>query len=384
MPERVTFEKVKSNGSVVKKQVPVFQDGDWKEWLEWLLKLSEYFVFMGYSHSEQDQLDFVEDVQVLLQDEDLLMFNDFVADDLLTNGNVAIQALRQLTTVHCPPGTRALIMDELTQMKKPRTMSVRMYARNFRKLLRMITFVEENEPVPEADLVRMFKSGMPIEWQLELNRHARTWSLNSMETQFEAIERNAKEAELLRGNRPAQRKHNEQQETSKKSADGKRPGSNHPSSGEKAAHRNNTKQCTYCDKKGHLDTECFRNPKSPAYKPRGAQGGQRGGNAFAAMQEQVAQMAAMMEAMKKRHEEELNAMRFYHGEEMSAFVVEDASLVAEQAPMHTQRSVTADRPASDPVMETEVLIGSHRFRALIDTGCSSSAIEQSVVNKKSN
>ncbi|ETP14883.1 hypothetical protein F441_10211, partial [Phytophthora nicotianae CJ01A1] len=72
MSEQVTFEKVKSNGSVVKKQVPVFRNGDWKEWLKWLLPLSEYFVFMGYTHSDEDQLDFVEDVQVLLQDDDLL------------------------------------------------------------------------------------------------------------------------------------------------------------------------------------------------------------------------------------------------------------------------------------------------------------------------
>ncbi|KAG3134794.1 hypothetical protein PI126_g18546 [Phytophthora idaei] len=49
MPEQVTFAKVYSNGSVVKKQVPVFRDDDWKEWLEWLLWLSENFVFMGYS-----------------------------------------------------------------------------------------------------------------------------------------------------------------------------------------------------------------------------------------------------------------------------------------------------------------------------------------------
>ncbi|KAE9036994.1 hypothetical protein PR001_g8574 [Phytophthora rubi] len=190
MPEQVTFEKVKSNGSEVKMQVPVLRDGDWKEWLEWLLRLSEYFMFMGYSQNDADQLDFVEDVQVLLHDDDLLLFNETVAEEQYVSNNVAIQALRRLTAVHCPPGTRALIMDQLTQTKKTRTMTVREYARNFRKLLRMIPFVKENEPVPEADLVRMFKSAMPVDWQLQLNRHARTWDLTSMEAQFEAIERN--------------------------------------------------------------------------------------------------------------------------------------------------------------------------------------------------
>ncbi|KAG3117845.1 hypothetical protein PI124_g4255 [Phytophthora idaei] len=121
MPEQVTFAKVYSNGSVVKKQVPVFRDDDWKEWLEWLLWLSENFVFMG---------------------------------------NVALQALRRLTAAF---GARALIMDELMQMKKTRAMIVH--------------------------------------WQLELNRHARTWDLARMVTQFEAIDRHKMEAELLRGGR---------------------------------------------------------------------------------------------------------------------------------------------------------------------------------------
>ncbi|KAE9019769.1 hypothetical protein PF011_g5690 [Phytophthora fragariae] len=166
MPEQVTFEKVKSNGSEVKMQVPVLRDGDWKEWLEWLLRLSEYFMFMGYSQNDADQLDFVEDVQVLLHDDDLLLFNETVAEEQYVSNNVAIQALRRLTAVHCPPGTRALIMDQLIQTKKTRTMTV------------------------QADLVRMFKSAMPVDWQLQLNRHARTWDLTSMEAQFEAIERN--------------------------------------------------------------------------------------------------------------------------------------------------------------------------------------------------
>ncbi|EEY59765.1 uncharacterized protein PITG_22359, partial [Phytophthora infestans T30-4] len=76
MPEQVVFEKVKSNGSVVRKQVPVFRD--------------VYFVFMGYGHSEEDQPGFVEDIQMLLRDDDLLMFNEIVAEEQLTDNNVAL------------------------------------------------------------------------------------------------------------------------------------------------------------------------------------------------------------------------------------------------------------------------------------------------------
>ncbi|ETP14887.1 hypothetical protein F441_10210 [Phytophthora nicotianae CJ01A1] len=191
-------------------------------------------------------------------------------------------------------------MDELVQAKKTRTMTVREYARNFRKLLRMISFVEENDPVPEADLTRMSKTGMPNDWQLELNRHARTWDLASMEAKFEAIERNEKEAEVLRSGRSMQRRQGEQQGKPTKTSERHHQGSQQPDRSGKKTARSKPKQCTYCNKKGHLDTEYFRNPNSPSYKPRGDHAGHQSRNTFAVMQEQVTQMAAMMEAMKKK------------------------------------------------------------------------------------
>ncbi|KAL3664806.1 hypothetical protein V7S43_009986 [Phytophthora oleae] len=163
MPEQVTFEKVKMQHQRPEEASPRV---DSKKWLEWLLRLSEYFAFMGYSQSDDDQLDFVEDIQVLLlHDDDLMMFNDIVGEEQMMTTKVAIHALRRLIVVHCPPRTRALIMAQLVLMKKLRTRSVREYARNFRKLLRMIQFLEENEPVLEADVVCMFKNGMPVDWQ---------------------------------------------------------------------------------------------------------------------------------------------------------------------------------------------------------------------------
>ncbi|ETP14886.1 hypothetical protein F441_10209 [Phytophthora nicotianae CJ01A1] len=72
---------------------------------------------------------------------------------------------------------------------------------------------------------------------------------------------------------------------------------------------------------------------------------------------------------------------------MSVFAVESTPLpspraeVDTQAPLQARRPVPATSVRSEPMMETEVLIGAHRFRALIDTGCSSSAIEETVVNR---
>ncbi|OWY92288.1 hypothetical protein PHMEG_00038773 [Phytophthora megakarya] len=193
MEETVIFEKVKTNGSTIKKRVPVFRDGTWKDWLEWLLRLSEYYVFMGYQNTEEDQFAFVEDLQVLLFDDDLLMFNDVVVEEQLEHVDVAIHSLRRLTMVHCPPGTRTLIIDELTDLRKT--------ARAFRKLNRYLTFIDENEAIPEADCVRMYKSGMPIEWQIEVSRLSRSWDFAGLEQQFELIERVENEAEALRNRR---------------------------------------------------------------------------------------------------------------------------------------------------------------------------------------
>ncbi|KAG3063043.1 hypothetical protein PI125_g24412, partial [Phytophthora idaei] len=41
MTDEITFTKTKANGTVVKKKVPVFRDGDWKAWLIWVLNLQE-------------------------------------------------------------------------------------------------------------------------------------------------------------------------------------------------------------------------------------------------------------------------------------------------------------------------------------------------------
>ncbi|KAF4135969.1 hypothetical protein GN958_ATG12353 [Phytophthora infestans] len=107
-----------------------------------------------------------------------------------------------------------------------------------------------------------------------------------METHFEAIERNKKEAELLRGCRPAQRRQ-KHHDKPKKPAGGHRQGPQPPVRSYRNSTRPNMKQCTFCSKNVHLGTECYRNPKSASYKPRGGHAGQQGGNALAAMKDQV-------------------------------------------------------------------------------------------------
>ncbi|KAE8889376.1 hypothetical protein PF010_g11238 [Phytophthora fragariae] len=167
MTDDITFTKTKANGTVVKKKVPVFRDGDWKAWLVWVLNLQEFQAFMGYTLEQGDQWALAEDIQVLLFEEDLRFFNDIFREEAEFRPNITVIALRQLTARHCPPETRGVLMDELMQVRKKKGTSVREYSREFRTLLRMIPFLEhgENEAVPEADVVRMYKNGMPVDWQ---------------------------------------------------------------------------------------------------------------------------------------------------------------------------------------------------------------------------
>ncbi|KAE9125686.1 hypothetical protein PF005_g5857 [Phytophthora fragariae] len=112
---------------------------------------------------------------------------------------------------------------------------------------------------------------------------------------------------------------------------------------------NNGKYCKFCKRNNHSDAECFRNPESLAYRPRrpnnrgsGTNSSHNnGGNdrAFAAMQEQVAEMAAMLQELKRRQEEELNSLRFYRQDELSVMI--DDELVDEQPPVDERAETLA-------------------------------------------
>ncbi|OWY96310.1 hypothetical protein PHMEG_00033451, partial [Phytophthora megakarya] len=365
MVEEITFSKTKLNGTTVKKQVPVFRQGTWKEWLQWLLRLQEYSAFMRYTHEHDDQLAFVEDIQLLLFDEDLHFFNDFVREEVQLRPDVAVAGLRHLTARHCPAGTRGMLMDELTQLKKVRSNTVRQYSSEFRMLLRMIPFLEhgENEPVVEADAVRMYRFGMPIDWQVEINRIARIWDLASIETQFELIERNEHDEAILRGNR-SRRSDPKKQRGNERNEKPARQQQQHPQAAPRNQGNGNrggssgSRYCSFCKKDNHNDDHCFRNPKSPAYRPRNG-GSQRGDgpNAMAAMQEQLADMAAMVTSMKKRQDEEYAAMRFYEDRDVNTMAA-------------------MSEKTNDPRMEVQISVGTVKVTALLDTGCTRSAIDR--------
>ncbi|DBA01908.1 TPA: hypothetical protein N0F65_005097, partial [Lagenidium giganteum] len=65
----------------------------------------------GYGQSDTEQQAFAEDIQLLLFSEDLQMFNDIVYEHNAPSPNRVVVALRVLTSIHYPLGTRGLIVD---------------------------------------------------------------------------------------------------------------------------------------------------------------------------------------------------------------------------------------------------------------------------------
>ncbi|EEY60994.1 uncharacterized protein PITG_01238 [Phytophthora infestans T30-4] len=259
---------------------------------------------MYTADDEEDQRSFIGDLQILLFDEDLQQLNDTVVEESLLRPDVALVALQRLTKVHCPDGARGVIIDEMTTLKKTRNISVREYTRSFQKLERMLQYITDNEAVPTSDVICMYKSGIPVDWQIEVNRLSRSWDYRELIHQLELIDRNEQEEERLRSGGRGQRQRTGQgaQQPRKGRNGGQAPRqneSNFRSRGkprQQQGDRGNDKHCKFCKRNNHSDNECLCNPESPR-RPNNqtvnnrTDGRSRGNDqSFAAMQEQIAEM----------------------------------------------------------------------------------------------
>lgn len=91
---------------------------------------------------------------------------------------------------------------------------------------------------------------------------------------------------------------------------------------------------------------------------------------MAAMEEKLSEMAAMMLSIKKRQDEEFAAMKFYSA------APSDSLAVMTESDVHAR-----EQPPTDPCMEVTVKIGDTQVRGLLDTGCTTSAMDRQTVDK---
>ncbi|POM69307.1 Retrotransposon Polyprotein [Phytophthora palmivora] len=82
--------------------------------------------------------------------------------------------------------------------------------------------------------------------------------------------------------------------------------------------------------------------------------------------------------MKRRHEEELNALRFYRHDDLADEQLPGDENAEALAPLLQQR--VAPPAGQKPCLETKVLIGDQTFRALFDSDCTRSAIDRRIAS----
>lgn len=310
--EEVTFFKTRSNGAKTKRVIPMFRFGGWKEWLTFVRDHRDLEEFMDYDKNDpEDQLVFAEDIRSLLTGDDLHRFNALY--EQWSEANMSIrralyQAIVDLTEYFCPGGTREILLDEIRQLKKDRNMTVIQYAQQCRELIGLVRYLShsENAAVSVTDELTMFKCGIPPQWQLEANCYIRSWSsVKEMENRFTPIERNSIEYEQFsKGKRDGKHHHADYEERK-----GCHPKSNQTHSSPRAKHNGQRStggkaECQYCRAhnfifKNHTDDKCFKNPSSSSYKPARKSSGS--GGDMAALQTQVAEIAAILAIKKQQH-----------------------------------------------------------------------------------
>jgi hypothetical protein len=222
---------------------------------------------MGYTPNALDQEDFIEDVQLLLEGEDLRVFNEIAMDPEIPRAAAVVAALRTLTAYHCPPGTRQIILDELRNTRKRMDMTLRQFSIKFRESLRMISLLQHGEdaPVSVPDVVRLYTDAMPVLWQEKFNDVPRVWTtLEEAEALFEHIERREQRTKTTRESR--KRHDGSDSRPQKGSPRGQRNGKDARKTEGSAKH------CGYCKDRGykhdnHNNNDCFKNPESPKYRP---------------------------------------------------------------------------------------------------------------------
>jgi hypothetical protein len=133
-----TKVKFKSTGKFQgAREVAVFKGGGWKAWLEFLREFDQLYDFLGLKDSAEGTQ---EVLSQLIFDSDLSEFQASVAGAMgqgATLVQAILEAIRQLTAKHCPPGTRQELHEEVKRLRKKKGQTVEEHVSLFRHLLKL-------------------------------------------------------------------------------------------------------------------------------------------------------------------------------------------------------------------------------------------------------
>ncbi|OWZ13661.1 hypothetical protein PHMEG_00012977 [Phytophthora megakarya] len=213
----------------------------------------------------------VEIISQLLTDSDLDLFNDrWSGEPIMLH---ITDAMHSVGRRYCPVGTREALHEEGKNLRKTRHMTVEESDAQFQHLKRLECFLppRDGASLTGEDLCHHSSAGIPRAWQLSVvSQHARWRDFVILKVHYIQIERVeqqvTKETNGKGTAKPNQNLHLDGRKGKKKQNKGGQQGE------EKRRKLNPQEGCKFCRAKGNVwnnrgDGACFRNTKSPSYRP---------------------------------------------------------------------------------------------------------------------
>ncbi|KAE8988479.1 hypothetical protein PR001_g22029, partial [Phytophthora rubi] len=173
---------------VVTKKIPKFIDGGPKDFLEWVYHFNQLATLKSWNVEDK----FLNTTILLEGDLHEAFVDASLTDDDTRMDEEFTRALRKASIVVLPADYSEKIQEELWEIKKARSESLTEYSKRFRALVRMentLARLNENSPMCEDALCRLYKRGLPYEWQNKYDASGQVYStVAALVPFFERIE----------------------------------------------------------------------------------------------------------------------------------------------------------------------------------------------------
>ncbi|RHY05272.1 hypothetical protein DYB36_012116, partial [Aphanomyces astaci] len=349
----------------------MFTGSGWEAWLEFGLNLFDYTRWMQYQFNDESAMEALhDDIQLLLHGHHLDKYLSSTTNHP-NNRNLPYTQQIQLgiaflTELHCPIGTREILLERLRRLRKRGNQRVAEYSVEFNRWLRKLSILQasEKEQLSTNDQLQIYKSAMPTNFQIEFRKKygVRVFeSIEDAEAAFTTIENDFSFIRGLENVKPNAAPFKPDKTKTKFKEDRKTTTSPYDKQAKRSA-----KTCGFCESKNykadnHSSADCGRhdNPKNadreefdtPATKKKFRVGKGR-------------DVAAMMAEIELSHDDS--------DDDVCAMATDGGDV---GAPADQHRITMEVRVA---------LISEHRHQAvvgLLDTGSTTSTIQQDYVDQ---
>uniref|UniRef100_H3HA67 Reverse transcriptase domain-containing protein n=1 Tax=Phytophthora ramorum TaxID=164328 RepID=H3HA67_PHYRM len=173
---------------VVTKKMPKFIDGGPKDFLEWVYHFNQLATLKSWNVEDK----FLNTTILLEGDLHEAFVDASLTDDDTRMDEEFTRSLRKASIVVLPADYSEKIQEELWEIRKARSESFTEYSKRFRALVRMentLARLNENSPMCEDALCRLYKRGLPYEWQNKYDASGQVYStVAALVPFFERIE----------------------------------------------------------------------------------------------------------------------------------------------------------------------------------------------------